>query len=77
MISAEQYAREIAAFGIRMTDGVDLREIQQLTGIEIERVANDAIEQGCREGLMERDGKRVRLTEQGVLFADLMAGRFL
>ncbi|TWU56176.1 radical SAM family heme chaperone HemW [Rubripirellula reticaptiva] len=77
LISPLQCARERAAFGVRLIDGVDIDAIGRETGIPIREACSDAIAGSFAEGLLEEAGGRMRLTDRGVLFADTVASRFL
>ncbi len=76
-ISREQYARERAAFGIRMIDGINLRSLHAETGFDLDRRCGAVIAQGIERGLVARSGDRLRLTERGLLFADTVASDLL
>jgi oxygen-independent coproporphyrinogen-3 oxidase len=76
-ISVEQYARERAAFGIRMIEGIDLAEIEGSCGVPLRQRCCAAIQRSLREGLVHSSGTHLRLSEQGILFADTVAARFL
>lgn len=76
-ISVEQFARERAAFGVRLLEGIDLKEFERATGIELQRLSGPAIQRCEEEGLIEQAEGRIRLTERGILFADTVASRFL
>ena len=76
-ISVEQFARERAAFGVRLFDGIELAEFQQATGFDLLSLCQDAIETSTDERLIEQQGSVIRLTERGILFADTVASRLL
>ena len=76
-ITREQYARERAAFGVRLLDGFELNEFLVATGVDLEQLCGKAIAQSKQDGLLECTGTKLRLTERGVLFADTVASRFL
>ena len=76
-INAEQFARERAAFGIRMIDGIDLDTLRVETGVDLQLQCHDAIQQSIQQGLLHREGNRVKLTSRGVLFADTVASDLL
>lgn len=78
VITREQYAREKAAFGIRMIDGIDLEVLQSETGVAVAELCRDAIQQSVGEGLLVKPSPNwIRLSEQGILFADTVASRLL
>jgi oxygen-independent coproporphyrinogen-3 oxidase len=76
-LSPEDYARERAAFGMRMIDGIDPKEISLATGIDLIGLCGEAIDQSIKEGLVQRQESRLRLTERGILLADTVASRLL
>lgn len=76
-ISPQEHARERAAFGLRMIDGIDLDEISRDVGVDLPELCAAAIDQSVEQGLAAREGSRLKLTERGILMADLVASRFL
>ena len=76
-ISQEDSARERAAFGVRMIDGIDLNEIHAATGFDLRQACAEVIQSSIDEGMLDDQGDRIRLTEKGILFADMIAARFL
>lgn len=76
-ITPEVLAKERAAFGVRMIDGVSLRTIQASTGYDVREICSAAIRTSTDEGLIQDQNDVISLTEQGILFADTVASRFL
>lgn len=76
-ISVEQYARERAAFGVRLIEGVDVGRIESETGVNLRARCADDLSHCAAEGLITIHGGHVRLTDRGVLFADTVAACFL
>ena len=76
-ISREQYARERAAFGVRMIDGIDLDQLREETGIDLADLCNHSILLNGGRGLLTRSDNRLQLTERGILFADTVASDLL
>jgi oxygen-independent coproporphyrinogen-3 oxidase len=76
-ISREQYARERAAFGIRMIQGIDIAAWNQSVGIDLMSLCHREIEQSMDEGLLIPSNSRLQLTDRGILFADTVASRLL
>jgi len=69
-------AREEAFFlGLRLNRGVDLQAIALRLGLP-EELAN-TLAQLCAEGLLEREGEVVRLSERGRLLSNEVFQRFL
>jgi oxygen-independent coproporphyrinogen-3 oxidase len=75
-IPLEQHAREIAAFGIRQIDGIDLGQINERVGYDFAASIAGQIEPYVQNGVLVRwqdhDRRRdhIQLTEHGLLFAD-------
>lgn len=76
-ISTEQRARESAAFGVRLIEGLDLNTIRRHTDFDIEAHCGNELARLESQGLISRDGDRVKLTERGIHFADTVASEFL
>jgi oxygen-independent coproporphyrinogen-3 oxidase len=76
-ISREQYARERAAFGIRMIRGIDIAAWNQAVGVDLMSLCRQAISQSIDEGLLKPVDSRLQLTDRGILFADTVASRLL
>ena len=77
-ITPEQYARERAAFGVRMIDGIDIEMIESESGIPVAEICRDAIVQSVGEGLLLKPSPSwIKLSERGILFADTVASRLL
>lgn len=76
-ISVEQFARERAAFGVRVLDGIQFREFQKATGVDLRELCESAVDRSVNEELIEVSDDVLKLSERGVLFADTVASRFL
>ncbi len=76
-ISREQAAREQAAFGVRMIDGVDLRQIRERHGFDLEVECDEGLQRLLGQGLIQKHNGHVRLTDRGIHFADTVASEFL
>lgn len=77
-ITPEQYARERAAFGIRMIDGIDLEVLESETGVPLSVICRDAINRSLGEGLLLKPAPSwIKLSERGILFADTVASWLL
>lgn len=76
-IGREQYARERAAFGIRMLEGIEPERLRAETGVDLKTLCRDAFRRGVERGLLWRSAGRIGLTERGLLFADTVAADFL
>ncbi|MDM4018554.1 radical SAM family heme chaperone HemW [Roseiconus lacunae] len=76
-VSAEQSAREAAAFGVRMIDGVDLQAVSERYGVDLLALCETELRQMLEQGLITRQADRICLTERGIHFADSVAGELL
>lgn len=76
-IGLEEYARERAAFGIRMLAGIDLQQLRRETGVDIRRLCAAGIDRSLKMDLLVETGSRLRLTDRGVRFADTVASDLL
>ena len=76
-ISPTTHVRERLAFGIRMIEGVNVRVIARETGIDPYDLCAQAMTENEQDRFIQRHDERIRLTERGILYADLVASRFL
>jgi len=71
VLPPEARAQEALLMGLRLPEGVDLRRIAMLSGVASEQlVVGAAIERLAAQGLVDRKGDRLRVTESGVLLLD-------
>jgi len=77
ILSPETKAVERLIFGLRMTEGVDLREIAGEGGEERQHRWREVLERLAREGLTEGGPDKWRLTRRGLDFADAVAVELL
>lgn len=70
-------AGELAAFGLRMNDGLDVVRFCAQTGFSLEEFWGREIAELCAEDLAEFDGACLRLTARGRLLADTVAERMI
>jgi oxygen-independent coproporphyrinogen-3 oxidase len=66
----EARARELLVFGLRRMEGVDRRDFAERTGVGIDELAADPLKKFINLGLLTDDGKRVRLTREGLFVSD-------
>ncbi len=71
-LSDEARAREQLVFHLRMLEGVVRDEFARRTGFELDQLAGDPIRQFVTLGLLADDGRRVRLTRNGLLVSDAL-----
>jgi oxygen-independent coproporphyrinogen-3 oxidase len=76
-ISPDQFAGELAAFGVRLVEGIDLEIALAGTGVDVRASRGKVIERLVSGGWIVDDGRRIQLTERGLLFADSVASELL
>jgi oxygen-independent coproporphyrinogen-3 oxidase len=70
-------ARETMAVQLRRADGIDRPAFREQTGHDLDGVAGAALARHAGLGLLEDDGRRVRLTRRGKYVADAVIERLL
>lgn len=76
-LTAEQRVREALWLGIRRTDGIDLVALRDRLGIAVLDHHGAVLDDLAAQGLVELTGARLRLTAEGLLFADTVGERLL
>lgn len=70
-LEPEHSARETAILMLRRTKvGIDRAEFLAKTGLGLDDLASEAIRRHVAGGLLEDDGRRIRLTREGLFLAD-------
>jgi oxygen-independent coproporphyrinogen-3 oxidase len=77
ILSTEQRAGEIAAFGLRMNAGWPLEGFQRVTGFDLKATWRNEIDELIERGWAVMEPNRFRLTQKGLRFADAAAAEFL
>jgi oxygen-independent coproporphyrinogen-3 oxidase len=67
---ADRRTGEALVFGLRLDEGVDLDRVRARHGAEGLAARARVLEQALRDGLLEREGARLRLSERARLIAD-------
>jgi oxygen-independent coproporphyrinogen-3 oxidase len=73
----EEAARERIVVGLRRRDGVDRRTFREVSGFDLDTLAGHAIARWVASGLAADDGRRLRLTREGLLVSDGLWGDVL
>ena len=76
-LSPREYAKELMAFGVRMLAGVDLEQINNRTGLDMDHLFRDQIQKLLHSGMIVKTLGGYRLSEHGLLYADSVAAKFL
>ncbi|MCX7825769.1 MAG: radical SAM family heme chaperone HemW [Verrucomicrobiae bacterium] len=70
-------AGELAAFALRMNEGIAAAAFERQTGFELDQLWARELADLTAQGLIEWDGERLRLTARGRLIADRVAESFI
>ncbi|MCX6899561.1 MAG: radical SAM family heme chaperone HemW [Verrucomicrobia bacterium] len=76
-LSPRARAGELAAFALRMNEGIGAAVFERQTGFRLDRLWPDALRDLTGQKLIEWDGLRLRLTPRGRLVADSVAEAFI
>src|SRR5205823_12578675 len=76
-LDPEARARETAVLMLRRTVlGIDRDDFFRRTGFDLDALTGDALARSASRGLLEDDGRRVRLTSEGLFLADSVMCEF-
>lgn len=76
-LAPEPSARERMVLGLRMRAGVDRDDFQRRTGFELDGLLGEQLPLLVGWGLLEDDGRQVRLTRRGLVVSDTIWPRLL
>ena len=77
-LEAEDRARETAVLMLRRTVlGIDRDDFRRRTGVDLDLLCGPSLERSRRRGWLEDDGRRVRLTRDGLFLADTVMSDLL
>ena len=76
-LTVEEQMEEFMFLGLRLTRGVDLEEFHMRFGKTAEEIYGKQIITFERQGLMEREGMRLRLTPRGIDVSNTVFAAFL
>ena len=76
-LSSEERARERVMLGLRRTEGIDLADFREGTGIDFRNLAPDSFSRNLRLGLLEEVDGHVRFTREGRFVADTVIVDFM
>jgi oxygen-independent coproporphyrinogen-3 oxidase len=71
-MAAEEAARERLVVGLRRRDGLDREAFLAASGCALDALAGEEIRRWVERGLATDDGRRVRLTREGLLVSDAL-----
>ena len=76
-LDPEDRARERFVFGMRRLEGVDREEFAAQTGLQLDALVGPALPRMVEAGLFDDNGRRVRLTREGLYVSDAIWPQFL
>jgi oxygen-independent coproporphyrinogen-3 oxidase len=76
-LAGPERARETMAVQLRRSDGIDRAAYRAQTGMDLDAVAGEAVARHVGLGLLDDDGRGVRLTRRGKYVADAVIERLL
>ncbi len=77
IITPPVHLAELAAFGVRQIDGVELAELSRRSGLDASEFLNRSIERMIGLGWLVPSAEHLRLTALGLRYADAVAAEFL
>ena len=73
----EDRARELLVFGLRRLDGVDRSWFAARSGFDLDALVGEPLRRHVALGLLSDDGRRIRLTHEGLFVSDAIWPHFL
>ena len=77
ILTTQEQMEEFMFLGLRLTEGVDLQDFQRYFGKTAEEVYGEQIRSFEKQGLLKREGRRLRLTPRGVDVSNAVFSAFL
>ncbi|MDE6406364.1 MAG: radical SAM protein, partial [Lachnospiraceae bacterium] len=76
-LTLQEQMEEFMFLGLRLTEGVDLQEFQRYFGKNAEDIYGKQISSFTEQGLLEQEGRRLRLTPRGIDVSNAVFAAFL
>lgn len=76
-LAPEERARETLALQLRRADGIQRTDFQHQTGFDLDALAGEKLRRHAGLGLLQDDGRCVRLTRSGKCVADALVAELL
>jgi oxygen-independent coproporphyrinogen-3 oxidase len=77
VLDPAQAVREALSFGLRLVEGVDLSALRERFGIDVAALLAREIDTLLAEGLLVRDGPRLRIHADKLLFSNAILSRLI
>jgi oxygen-independent coproporphyrinogen-3 oxidase len=71
-LGEEDRAREALVLGLRRLEGVERAAFLARFGFRVDDLGGDDLHRFVNEGLIDDDGRRIRLTRRGLLVSDAL-----
>jgi oxygen-independent coproporphyrinogen-3 oxidase len=76
-LGPEDRARELLVFGLRRLDGVDRSWFAARSGFDLDALVGEPLRRHVALGLLSDDGRRIRVTREGLFVSDAIWPHFL
>ena len=76
-LTLQEQMEEFMFLGLRLTEGVDLEEFRRCFGKTADEIYGKQMRDFVAQGLLEREGQRLRLTPRGIDVSNVVFASFL
>ncbi|MEX0977785.1 MAG: radical SAM family heme chaperone HemW, partial [Pirellulales bacterium] len=76
-LAPEDRAREFLVFALRRLEGIDRGHFAERTGFDVDRLVGEPLERMVALDLLQDDGRRIKLSRQGLFVSDSIWPHFL
>ena len=77
IITTQSAMEEFCFLSLRTTEGIDINKFKSKFNVDIEQIFGSVIHQLCLQNLIEFKNERVKLTEHGMKFGNVVFAEFL
>ena len=77
IVTPKERIEEEMFLGLRLLEGVDLDIFEEKYGKRVEEIFKDVIDKNIREGYLEIEGNKLRLTRKGLFYGNDVFSEFL
>ena len=68
---------ETFLIGLRLTEGVDLLELESRFGVKLAQEKREALKRFIQHGLLKEEGRRLKATLRGMMVLDEICSRLI
>jgi putative oxygen-independent coproporphyrinogen III oxidase len=76
-LKPEDRARELLVFSLRRLEGIDRASFLEKSGFDVEQLVGEPLKRMVSLGLLENDGRRIKLSREGLFVSDSIWPHFL